>query len=106
MRNDALEAELEDLSSAEDFFRFFGIETDPDVVRVNRLHILQRFHDYIEADTDGPAPGLSWHDHYAGFLKQAYEDFIGSDARKEKVFRVFKAQAPAFVPLETLLGSR
>lgn len=106
MRNAELETELEDLSSAEDFFHFFNIETEPQVVFVNRLHILQRFHDYLEADTDGPAMGESWWDYYTRHLRHAYADFVVSDARTEKVFKVFHDQArqkPAFVPVEELL---
>jgi nitrogenase-stabilizing/protective protein len=105
MRNDALEAELEGLSSAEEFFSFFGIETEPEKILVNRLHILQRFHDYLEQDSDGPKKGESWHDYYSRHLTQAYADFIGSDARTEKVFKVFRDQARkrAFVPLAALL---
>ena len=105
MRNDDLEAELDELSSAEDFFRFFNIETDPSVVFVNRLHILQRFHDYLETDTGGPDDGISWFDYYARFLRRSYQDFVASDARKEKVFKVFRTEKakPAFVPLEAVL---
>lgn len=105
MRNAELEAELEDLSSAEDFFHFFDIETEPRVVFVNRLHILQRFHDYLEIDMAGPQGGESWWDYYTRNLRRAYDDFVGSDARTEKVFKVFHDQTrkPAFVPLEDLL---
>ncbi|MEZ5840255.1 MAG: nitrogenase-stabilizing/protective protein NifW [Hyphomicrobiales bacterium] len=80
MRNAELEAELEDLSSAEDFFHFFDIETEPRVVFVNRLHILQRFHDYLEIDMAGPQGGESWWDYYTRNLRRAYDDFVGSDA--------------------------
>ena len=38
---------LADLESAEDFLDHFGIAYDARVVQVNRLHILQRFHDYL-----------------------------------------------------------
>jgi len=105
MRNDALEAELDGLSSAEEFFSFFGIETEPERIRVNRLHILQRFHDYLEQDGEGPGTGESWRTYYSRHLTQAYADFIGSDARTEKVFKVFRDQdrKPAFVPLASLL---
>jgi len=47
MRAEELDEELAELSSAEDFLEFFGVEYDPSVVHVNRLHILQRFHDYL-----------------------------------------------------------
>lgn len=105
MRNQDLEAELEELDSAEEFFSFFDIETDAKTVFVNRLHILQRFHDYLEADETGPAEGEEWRDYYARNLATAYADFVNSDALTEKVFKVFHKEPPkpAFVPLETLL---
>lgn len=105
MRNDALEEDLEELSSAEDFFQFFQIETDPTVVFVNRLHILQRFHDYLEKDETGPGSGESWRDYYARHLTRAYEDFVTSNAQAEKVFKVFQTgeTKPVFVSIDTLL---
>ena len=41
------EDDLEDLVSAEDFLEYFQVPYEASVVHVNRLHILQRFHDYI-----------------------------------------------------------
>jgi nitrogenase-stabilizing/protective protein len=43
----SLDDELEALESAEDFMNFFELDYEPSVVHVNRLHILQRFHDYL-----------------------------------------------------------
>lgn len=105
MRNHVLEEELDDLNSAEEFFQFFGIETDPAIVLVNRLHILQRFHDYLENEEIGPANGESWRDFYARQLTRAYRDFVSSDAHIEKVFKVFHQQQhkPAFVPLTSIV---
>ena len=47
MTGQRLDDELQDLSSAEDFLEYFGVAYDQKVVQVNRLHILQRFHDYL-----------------------------------------------------------
>ena len=47
MLAEELDEELGELSSAEDFLDFFAVAFDPAVVHVNRLHILQRFHDYL-----------------------------------------------------------
>jgi hypothetical protein len=44
---DDFECDLDELESAEDFLNYFGVAFDPAVVHVNRLHILQRFHDYL-----------------------------------------------------------
>lgn len=96
-------AGLEDLSSAEDFLEFFQVAYDPAVVRVNRLHILQRFHDYLERDQPLPeAPGPLWH-RYRELLGLAYADFVHSDARTEKVFRVFQhTPRQVFVNLDSI----
>ena len=104
-----LAEELEELSSAEDFLTFFGIEFDAKVVHVNRLHIMQRFHDYLEKAGDS----LPDEDNeeavravYTTLLTRAYQDFVESDALTEKVFKVFKMAEPqsTFVPLEQILG--
>ncbi len=86
----SLDEALEDLVSAEDFLNYFGVPYDESVVHVNRLHILQRFHDYLSRLT-----GLSGDDAfrtevYKEWLTRAYQDFVESDSLKEKVFRVFQ----------------
>lgn len=111
MSNDdfSLEDDLEELSSAEDFLQYFEIEYDPSVVHVNRLHIMQRFHDYLndsqdvmqnyEGNDEAMAAG------YRTLLAKAYCDFVESDALTEKVFKVFKMQEQqnGFVSLDSLL---
>ena len=92
MSVDELESELEELESAEDFLGYFGIDFDVAVVDVNRLHILQRFHEYLEGADDIPADPGTRRALYAGLLDGAYQDFVKSDARTEKVFRVFHMQ--------------
>lgn len=99
-----LDLDLAELSSAEDFLDYFGIAYDPRVVQVNRLHILQRFHDYLGAQ---PAPATdesAQRAHYARWLERAYGDFVTSDAQTEKVFRVFQMHqpAPVQIPLSDL----
>jgi nitrogenase-stabilizing/protective protein len=98
-----LRAEMEDLASAEEFLDFFAIDYDDEVVRVHRLHILQRFHDYL-ARTDSPAEESAMRGHYAERLRRAYQDFVHSDARTEKVFKVFRHNEAkvSFVPRASL----
>ena len=43
----SIETDLENLESAEEFLDYFELEYDAGIVQVNRLHILQRFHDYL-----------------------------------------------------------
>ena len=76
---------MEDLVSAEDFLDYFGVPYDPSVVHVNRLHILQRFHDYLRS-ADEPPVYEQWHER----LARAYDDYLHSDALTQGVFRVFK----------------
>ncbi len=102
--------ELEELSSAEDFLDYFEIPYEQSVVFVNRLHIMQRFHDYLEQSEDSlPSednePALKAV--YTKLLQRAYQDFVESDAVTEKVFKVFKMQEPqtTFVPVDQLLES-
>ena len=94
---------MEELVSAEDFLNYFGIEYDPSVVHVNRLHILQRFHNYLGKAT---LPELEEGRRvvYTTLLKQAYQDFVKSDALTEKVFKVFHMHEPQvkFVPISSI----
>lgn len=105
MRNPEYEVELEELSSAEDFLDHFAISYDRSVVQVNRLHILQRFHDYLEKDPAMPVLAAC-PPYYAMWLAMAYADFLNSDALTEKVFKVFHQAAsgkkPAFVSIDDI----
>lgn len=98
---------LAGLSSAEEFLDFLKVPYDPQVVRVNRLHILKRFHDYIgQAGLPGDVDPGDLDQAYAGALERAYADFVVSNAATEKVFKVFQ-QAEAskkanFVPLAAI----
>lgn len=101
----ALEQKLEELDSAEEFLNFFDISFDPQVVQVNRLHILQRFHDYLaRAEDSMPEDESAQRQIYQSLLQKAYEDFVESDALTEKVFKVFHDQGAAdvFVPVENI----
>lgn len=99
-----LEMDMEELSSAEDFLDYFEIDYDPSIVHVNRLHILQRFHDYMSEIKEQPGDEQELYALYADLLKGAYEDFVKSDAITEKVFKVFHMHGPqeTFVPLSTI----
>lgn len=104
-----LEDLMEELSSAEDFLVFFEIPFEPSVVHVNRLHIMQRFHDYLNQNQEVVSEYEGNDDAmaalYKALLTQAYQDFVESDALTEKVFKVFKMQGPqtTFVSVDALL---
>lgn len=101
--SDDWEEAMRELESAEDFFAFFGVEFDPHLVRVNRLHILQRFHDNLLLAPMPEAPEARFAV-YAAQLAAAHADFAQSTPRQEKVLRVFQSlpDEPAFVPLANL----
>ena len=107
MNETELDLDLDELSSAEDFLDYFAIKYEPAVVHVNRLHILQRFHDYLAEVSDMPENDGERFQIYADLFKGAYEDFVASDAVTEKVFKVFRTNEPqeVFVPLSDLRGA-
>ena len=102
-----LDEAMDELVSAEDFLEFFGVPFDQDVVHVNRLHIMQRYHDYLskagdlDEYSDEVLCGI-----YRKLLVQAYEDFVNSDAKTEKALKIYKMGDPqtTFVPLDQLFS--
>jgi len=95
------------LSAAEEFLNFFNVDFVPQVVHVNRLHILKRFHQYLKQK---PVPaGISEDMEFAAYrlkLQKAYQDFVESNSLNEKVFKVFQdAHGLKTVPLDTLRSS-
>ncbi len=101
----SLEDDLESLESAEDFLNYFELEYDPSVVQVNRLHILQRYHNYLAQGEEAlPEDEKAKREVYKQLLSRAYQDFVVSDALTEKVFKVFHMHEPqeTFVPVDGL----
>ncbi len=89
-----LEEALEELVSAEDFLEYFDIPYEQSVVHVNRLHILQRFHDYMSKQAPNlPPDEEQQRGIYRLWLERAYQDFVASNSITEKVFAVFQNQA-------------
>lgn len=110
-----LPAELAHLETAEEFLDHFGIAYDAERVRVARLHILQRFHDYLALGEPESGDGITVNGQIRTLLARAYEDFVRSDPLTERVFRVLKDNDPAtalarpaatFVPIADVLGVR
>lgn len=104
MSDSELELDMDELQSAEEFLDYFSIDFDQKIVHVNRLHILQRFHDYIDQVESLPEDESELYKLYKDLLQGAYEDFVKSDALTEKVFKVFHMHEPqqTFVPLGDL----
>ncbi len=98
---------LRQLDSAEAFLTYFDVPFEQNVVNVSRLHILQRFHQYLRQ-----AGGLEGVEEEAGYLlcrrslEQAYQDFVHSTPSREKVFKVFRdAEGVRTVSLGSLRAS-
>jgi nitrogenase-stabilizing/protective protein len=89
-------AEFRGLECAEDFLHFFGIEADPRVLAVNRLHILRRFsRDLAEIDGLAPAPAEAERlALYEGALRRAYALFLRSSPREQQLFGVLQGGGP------------
>ncbi len=110
MNDITLAEELEELSSAEDFLDFFEVEYDSKVVHINRLHIMQRYHDYLHKGADlidDSSDDDAMRSIYRKLLTQAYSDFVHSDAKTEKVLKIYKMSEPqsTFVSVDQLLGA-
>ena len=104
---DTLIMRMKALSSAEDFFVFFGVPYDAPIVHVNRLHILKRFYQYLhKAEGLAGLDDVAMTSRYRSLLMQAYEDFVVSTPAKEKVFKVFQtADGTQHVQLTSLRDS-
>ncbi len=104
--------DLRKLSSAEDFFEALGVDYNPAVIRVARLHILRRMGEYLfSADLDGLSDEQA-REACKTHLTKAYTDFVASSPIEQRVFKVLKdAVKPKeepkkpFVPLSILTTS-
>ncbi|MDX2103768.1 MAG: nitrogenase-stabilizing/protective protein NifW [Alphaproteobacteria bacterium] len=98
----AVVARLQGLSAAEDFFLALGVPFEQAHLNVHRLHILKRYHDYLRRAAQ-PSDEAALEALHRDCLIQAYRDFVTSNARTEKVFKVFRDQAgQAFVGLDAI----
>jgi nitrogenase-stabilizing/protective protein len=100
--------QLNKASSAEDFFALLGVDYDPKVVSVARLHILRRMAEYLATEGfDGIADDVVT-ERCKSVLERSYADFVASSPIDQRVFKVHKdAVAPPkkpanFVKLGTL----
>ncbi|GGF67213.1 nitrogenase-stabilizing/protective protein NifW [Azorhizobium oxalatiphilum] len=88
-------AELSRADSAETFFTLLGVDYDPKVVNVMRLHILRRMGQYLASEDFSGQPEEAVRQRCSSVLAQAYADFLASSPLEERVFKVLKdAVAP------------
>ncbi|WFU29034.1 nitrogenase stabilizing/protective protein NifW [Bradyrhizobium sp. CB1717] len=99
---------LSKASSAEDFFSLLGVDYDPKIVNVARLHILKRMGQYFAEEQFAGAAEPEIRARCKAMLERAYADFVASSPIDQRVFKVLKEaaadpkKAAAFVPLSEL----
>ncbi|PSB05471.1 nitrogenase stabilizing/protective protein [filamentous cyanobacterium CCP1] len=98
-------ADFNQLVDAEQYFEFFEVPYDPQLVNVNRLHILQKFSNLIKERASelrglGEAETLN---QYRLAFQQAYDLFLTSNSLQQKLFKVFN-EKPQNVVLLSELG--
>ena len=100
-------AKLNQADSAEAFFETLGVDYEPNVVRVARLHILRRMGQYLAAESFEGVPEGVIETRCREYLQRAYDDFVRSSPIEERVFKVLKDAAAPQIKRPTLvqLGS-
>lgn len=99
----SVKQQLQELSSAEEFFAFLKLDYDPRILASSRLHILKRFHDLIDdADTLETLTPDEQRAAYRERLSRAYGEFQSAPALTRNVFPRLAAIHNRFVPLATI----
>lgn len=96
-------AQFKQLTDAEAYFEFFDLAYDPQILNVNRLHILRKFSQLIQMiDADET---LSEFDRLAAYrqsLLAAYGIFVTSSGVEQKLFKVFQTKPQNVVMLSDI----
>lgn len=96
----AFSKEMEGLSSAEDIFAHFGVAYEPRILSACRLHILKRFHDYLDGIEQQDPSDL--HIACRRQLERAYADFATGPALQQNAFPRLARIKGAFVALSAV----
>lgn len=98
-----IEQDLSQLSSAEEFFAYFGLDYDVQVLAASRLHILKAFRDALsqQSGLETLEPEAQ-REAYRMALTAAYRRFTAGSALTERVFPKLQAAKGAFVALSSL----
>lgn len=94
-------AQFNQLHDAEEYLEFFGLPYDPQIVNVNRLHILRKFSQLMQAEdkSQGEAELLGA---YRQDLQNAYSLFVTSSSVEQKLFKVFQDRPKNVVMLSDI----
>ena len=96
--------EFQKLTDAEQYFEFFEIDYDPQVVNINRLHILKKFSQSLEeidkklSESDEEQQ-LNF---YREALENSYTTLQTSNAIEQKLFKVFHKKPQNIVMLSDI----
>lgn len=105
---DGILAQLNKASAAEEFFTLLGVDYDPKVVDVARLHILRRMGQYLAGEDFSGVADETVAERCKTVLERAYADFVASSPIDQRVFKVLKdavAPAPKQTPTFVQIGS-
>jgi nitrogenase-stabilizing/protective protein len=105
---DGILAQLSSASAAEEFFALLGIDYDPKVVNVARLHILRRMGQYLAGEDFAAATDDVVAERCRAVLERAYADFVASSPIDQRVFKVLKdavAPQPKRTPTLVQIGT-
>lgn len=94
-------AQFNQIKEAEEYFEFFGIDYDPQVVNINRLHILRKFSQLMQAE-DKTQPEEQLLSAYRQALQASYDLFLTSNSVEQKLFKVFKDRPKNVVMLSDI----
>jgi nitrogenase-stabilizing/protective protein len=94
-------SQFSQLTDAEAYLEFFGLTYDPQVVNVNRLHILRKFSELVRAidKNQSEAELLAA---YGQALQTAYTLFLTSSSVEQKLFKVFQDRPKNVVMLSDI----
>ncbi|GGI33641.1 nitrogenase stabilizing/protective protein NifW (plasmid) [Bradyrhizobium sp. CCBAU 53351] len=101
--SDGIIARLSKAASAEEFFALLGVDYDPKVVNVARLHILRRMGEYLAKESLSDLADDSVAKRCKLVLERAYSDFVTSPPIEQRVFKVLKDAAPDTKPVPVLV---
>ncbi|MEL6603358.1 MAG: nitrogenase-stabilizing/protective protein NifW [Cyanobacteria bacterium J06614_10] len=89
------------LKDAEEYFAFFDLDYDSRVLNVNRLHILRKFSQLVQA-VDKSLTEQEKLLAYRQALQMAYDLFLTSNSVEQKLFKVFTNQPDNIVLLSDI----
>ncbi|NER84036.1 MAG: nitrogenase-stabilizing/protective protein NifW [Leptolyngbya sp. SIO1D8] len=96
-------AQFNQLKDAEEYFEFFNLPYDPQVVNINRLHILRKFSQLTRSmDEDKSQSEEQLLLAYRKALQVSYNLFINSSGVEQKLFKVFQDKPKNVVKLSDI----